>query len=105
MIQYLPVIIAGGIALLLALAWWLTLSALRTQRRQVQHLHDEVQEVAAASSFGRRIAKLADPDLQQLGDNINQLFETLHDKRYSGKTARGTVQGSGQRHAGSGSGA
>ncbi|MBT8422329.1 MAG: PAS domain S-box protein, partial [Gammaproteobacteria bacterium] len=80
----LPTLIAGGIALLLVillvLAWRITLGRLRSQRRQLRHLHDELQEVAANSSFGRRIESFDDEEMHQLGEAINQLFETLHAK-------------------------
>lgn len=76
----LPALIASGIALLFALAWWITLGRLRAQRGKLRHLYDELQEVAANSSFGRRVETFDDGDLQQLGESINRLFETLQVK-------------------------
>jgi diguanylate cyclase (GGDEF)-like protein/PAS domain S-box-containing protein len=50
-------------------------------RARVVELHNEVKEVAAASSFGRRVEGFdADPELHALGVNINHLFEALHAK-------------------------
>lgn len=80
MIGQLPVLLAGGVALLFALAWWITRSRLLEQRGKLRHLHDELEDVAANSSFGRRIETFSDADLNQLGESINQLFETLHVK-------------------------
>lgn len=78
MIEYLPALVAGLVAIAFALAWWLTLARLRAQRGGVRQLFDEVVEVAENSSFGRRIESFDDQDLHRLGESINQLFETLH---------------------------
>lgn len=80
MTEYLPLFIAGGFAAVFALAWWLTLSRLRARQQQIRHLQAEVVEVAANSSFGRRVESFADQDVNILGESINQLFESLHAK-------------------------
>ncbi len=78
MIEYLPALIAGLVAIAFALAWWLTRARLRAQQGGVRKLFNEVVEVAENSSFGRRIESFDDQDLHRLGESINQLFETLH---------------------------
>jgi len=80
MMGQLPLLLAVGLAVVFALAWWLTLARLRSQRGKVRHLHQEIVEVAANSGFGRRVEKFTDADLNQLGESINRLFDTLHSK-------------------------
>ena len=75
-----PVMIGAGIALLFAVAWATTLGRLRRQRDQVRHLQREVQDVAKHAGFGRRIETFDDSDLNQLGESINTLFESLNAK-------------------------
>ena len=80
MTEYLPLILLGGLALLLGIAWISAFASLRAHREKVRHLHGELVEVAATSSFGRRIAAVTDIDLNRLGESVNQLFEALHAK-------------------------
>ncbi len=80
MTDYLPLLGAGALALIFALAWWLTLGRLRARQQQVRKLHEELEDVAANAAFGRRIESFADQDVNRLGTSINQLFETLHAK-------------------------
>lgn len=80
MLTTLPLLIAGGLALLLFAGWLYTWLALRAHRERVGHLHDEIVEVAATSSFGRRVESVDDAQLNALGSVVNQLFETLHAK-------------------------
>jgi diguanylate cyclase (GGDEF)-like protein/PAS domain S-box-containing protein len=50
-------------------------------RDQLQELNVELNDVAANSSFGRRIEnRTGRPEYNQLGKSINQLFEALHAK-------------------------
>jgi diguanylate cyclase (GGDEF)-like protein/PAS domain S-box-containing protein len=50
-------------------------------RDQLQELNAELNDVAANSSFGRRIEnRTGRPEYNQLGKSINQLFEALHAK-------------------------
>ena len=50
-------------------------------REQLNQLSAELKEVAANSSFGRRIeSRTGQPEYNQLGESINQLFEALHAK-------------------------
>ncbi len=80
MMDYLPLLGAGVLALIFALAWWLTQRRLRARQQQVRKLHDELVEVAANSAFGQRIDSFADQDVNRLGESINSLFESLHAK-------------------------
>ena len=80
MMGQLPLLLAVELAVVFTLAWWLTLARLRSQRGKVRHLHEEIVEVAANSGFGRRVEKFTDADLNQLGESINRLFDTLHSK-------------------------
>jgi len=75
-----PAILAGLVALAFAIAWIYSRHALREYRERVDKLHAEVVEVAATSSFGRRVAAVDDPYLDRLGVTFNQLFEALHAK-------------------------
>jgi diguanylate cyclase (GGDEF)-like protein/PAS domain S-box-containing protein len=70
-----------GVVLLLAGAcgyFW----QMRTRyRNQLSQLGTELEEVAANSSFGRRIeSRAGQPEYNKLGESINQLFEALHAK-------------------------
>jgi diguanylate cyclase (GGDEF)-like protein/PAS domain S-box-containing protein len=50
-------------------------------REQLNQLSAELKDVAANSSFGRRIeSRSGQPEYNQLGESINQLFEALHAK-------------------------
>lgn len=73
-------VLAGTIAMAFAIAWLYARAALRDYRERVAALQSEVEEVAANSSFGRRVDAVADPALDQLGGTINQLFDALHTK-------------------------
>jgi diguanylate cyclase (GGDEF)-like protein/PAS domain S-box-containing protein len=71
---------ATVLALLAAGCVWLWLSRAKL-RSQLQELQTEVEEVAAHSGFGRRIAeRLGEADYNKLGQSINQLVEALHAK-------------------------
>ncbi len=55
--------------------------ALRRYRKRVANFHHDIVEVAASSTFGRRVEGFTDqPELNALGQCINQLFEALHAK-------------------------
>jgi diguanylate cyclase (GGDEF)-like protein/PAS domain S-box-containing protein len=79
--DFSPLFALAGAAAILALAclyFWF--SRLR-YRRQVIELHDEVANVASNAAFGKRIPTGgSDPELSELADTINHLFDALHDK-------------------------
>lgn len=54
---------------------------LRRYRQRVASFHHDIVEVAASSTFGRRVEGFTDqPELNALSECVNQLFEALHAK-------------------------
>ncbi len=80
-IDFWPVFVLGGVATILGLGCLYLWRSVRRYRRQVVKFHAEVTDVAAHTAFGKRIStEVSEPELTELGDTINRLFDALHDK-------------------------
>ena len=74
-------IILGGLCAALALLCLVYFLKSGRYRDQLNSLADEVDDVAAHSSFGKRIPEQpGKPEYNRLGELINTLFDTLHAK-------------------------
>ena len=80
-IDFWPVFVLGGVATILGLGCLYLWRSVRHYRRQVVKFHAEVTDVAAHTAFGKRIStEVSEPELTELGDTINRLFDALHNK-------------------------
>ncbi|SVC13590.1 uncharacterized protein METZ01_LOCUS266444, partial [marine metagenome] len=80
-IDFWPVFVLGGVAIILGLGCLYLWRSVLRYRRQVVKLHTEVADVAAHTAFRKRIStEVSEPELTELGDTINRLFDALHDK-------------------------
>ncbi|MDP6615666.1 MAG: EAL domain-containing protein [Gammaproteobacteria bacterium] len=76
-----PLLGLVAVALVLGLICLLMWRARRVYRKRIRTLHDELQEAAAASSFGRRVESITgETEFNELGESINQLLDALQAK-------------------------
>jgi len=86
--EFLPLIGAGlaGLALILIMGCIWLWRALHHYRNHVSQLRKEIVQVAADSTFDRRVGGFANnKELDELGNCFNQLFEAMHTRDVQAK--------------------
>ncbi len=86
--EFLPLIGAGlaGLVLILIVGCIWLWRALHHYRNHVSQLRKEIVQVAADSTFDRRVGGFANnKELDELGNCFNQLFEAMHTRDVQAK--------------------